>query len=181
MDEGTYGSSLLGQWDRIVNAVEASPWPHQSILDVGAGQGKAEALLREYLNVKPAVVVACEPNPDYADRLEARYDNLIDADVRELAAAILAGFDTVIMADVIEHMPWADGMALLRRIPGQMIVSTPVEADPHPDDPGTPILERHVCQWDLADFLQTGRLDRHWIWQSGTAHVAQHIVRLRPL
>lgn len=175
-----YGSSLLGQWDRIVNAVESSPWPHERILDMGAGQGKAEALLREYLNVKPEWVAACEPNPAYAMRLQARYDQVWTAIYTAQEFPWYGLFDTVIMADVIEHIPWGEGMRVLQAIPGQVIVSTPVDALAA-DNEGVPELEQHLCQWDLNHFNMTGRLDRAWVWQSGQANIAQHIVRLRPL
>lgn len=176
-----FGSSILGQWDRIINAVESSPWPHERILDVGAGHGKAAVLLREYLNVKPSVINAIEPNPDYAFQLQGIYDGPIGiVDARDMEPGDWAPYDTVLMADVIEHIPWGDGMRLLQTIPGQIIVSTPVQPL-LADNEGVPALERHVCEWTLNNFNATGRLDRHWLWQAGTANIAQHIVRLRPL
>lgn len=186
MGEGavTYptGTSHLEQWPRLINAIESSVWPHERILDVGAGHGKAGVLLREYLNVKPLLIEALDADPHAFCHLltgegdGAYQDSWLD-DIREFPDHRLARFDTVLMADVIEHIPKADGMALLNRIPGQVIVSTPVDAEVAAHTAAgeaTPALERHVSQWSQTDFVNTYRLDQWWV------EVGQLIVRLRP-
>jgi 2-polyprenyl-3-methyl-5-hydroxy-6-metoxy-1,4-benzoquinol methylase len=174
------GTSALGQWDRILWAIEGSPHPHQRVLDVGAGHGKAGILMREYLNMKPVLIDALEPNRDaFVHRLKGSvYD-----DVLPILAADFPDFhsyDTVLIADVIEHMSFQAGMKLVESIPGQVIISTPVFPLDAKND-GLPELEHHVCEWTLKDFNRTGRLNRHWIWTPPRApRLGQHIVRLRP-
>jgi 2-polyprenyl-3-methyl-5-hydroxy-6-metoxy-1,4-benzoquinol methylase len=170
------GTSNLAQWDWILWAIESSPWPHEHIMDVGAGYGKAAVLLREKLNVKPKWIDGIEPDWDAFAHV------LVDhgyGEVRACTAQEFDGwdaYDTVLMADVIEHMPLADGLALIDRIPGQIIISTPLVADvaEHAADPDIPDLERHVAQWDIHDFRRTGRLDTYWLREQ------QYIDRLKP-
>lgn len=174
------GTSDLLQWVRIINAIETSRWPHDQVLDVGAGYGKACVLLREMLNVKPSRIVALEPDRRaFCHRLicgngagydETHYETAAEWDDWDR-------FDTVLMADVIEHMPADEGRQVLARIPGQVIVSTPIdpevaEHDQHAAD--IPPLERHVSQWTVRDFYLTGRLSGDWT--VGT----QLVVRLAP-
>lgn len=163
-----YGSSLLGQWEWIVYAIESSPYPHRRVLDVGAGYGKGAILMREKLNVKPEVIDALEPNLDHL--------------VHQLGGGTLYGavsaeraetygryefYDTVLMADVIEHMDQATGMRVLNAIPGQIVVSTPVDALAANNE-GVPELEQHVSQWTLGMFRQVAKLGHrtlaYWNW-----------------
>jgi 2-polyprenyl-3-methyl-5-hydroxy-6-metoxy-1,4-benzoquinol methylase len=170
------GTSNLAQWEWILWAIESSPYPHQRILDVGAGYGKAAALLREKLNVKPCEVGALEPDVDAGVYrwMRSAYSLIAPETAQEFTE--WDRWDTVLMADVIEHIPAPDGLALLDRIPGQVIISTPLDADvaAHAADPSIPDLERHVTQWNPADFQGTGRLDTYFIRNR------QLIVRLKP-
>lgn len=174
------GTSNLAQWEWILWAIEGSPWPHERILDVGAGYGKAGVLLYEYLNVKPVSIDALEPARDalchtlVAEEGPSAYEGTYVTTAQEWEG--WDAYDTVLMADVIEHMPAPDGLALIDQIPGQVIISTPIVADvaAHEADPAIPDLERHVAQWNLADFRGTGRLDTYWLRNQ------QLIVRLKP-
>jgi 2-polyprenyl-3-methyl-5-hydroxy-6-metoxy-1,4-benzoquinol methylase len=174
------GTSDLAQWARIVNVLERSPWPTGAVLDVGAGHGKAGVLLYEYLNVKPERIDGVEPDDALRVMLLARsrYTTVYAQQAQQLEPSVWARYDTVLMADVIEHMPHAEAMALLGLIPGQVVLSTPL-------DPGLeehqrladeiPPLERHVSQWAPLSFVLTGRLHKRFI-EGG-----QLVVHLCPL
>jgi len=181
------GTSNLGQWEKILWAVESSPWPHGSVLDVGAGYGKGAVLMDEYLNVKVERFDCIEPDPSLRQRLvtQSPYMTLYAEPAQKFGSEFFGRYDLVLMADVIEHMTWVEGRALLDVIPGQVVVSTPVDAKvaEHADDADIPDLERHVAQWTLDDFRATGRLDRMWLWHErlgAEQRAVQLIVRLRP-
>lgn len=121
------------------------------ILDVGPGWGKYAVLLREFVDpdAQIAGVEAWEPYIE-RHRLAALYDPIIADDVRNLTAEDLAGYDVVLMADVIEHMPKPDGWEVINRVAGYVVISTP--RDYFSNGPGLPHTEDHVSHWTLADF-----------------------------
>lgn len=179
------GTSNLAQWETILWAIESSRWPHERVLDVGAGWGKAAILLREYLNVKPVVIDALEADVLAWSLRAGLYDHTWHGRVQAFPTDRSGGgdptlswsaYDTVLMADVIEHMPMDEALAVIGRIPGQIVVSTPLVADvaQHAVDPDIPDLERHVSQWELRGFYALGRCEQHWIRHG------QLIVRLGP-
>ena len=145
-----------------------------SVLDVGAGWGKYAVLLREYLNVKPSRIDAVEAHAPYVDahRLRVLYDDVIVGDVVDVADERLAVYDVVLMVDVIEHIDKARAVDLLDRIPGRVVISTPVEW--FDTGPGLPSTEAHVSHWAVDDFVATGRLEAYSEVERG------HIVRLAP-
>lgn len=128
------------------------------VLDVGPGWGKYGGLIREYVD-PDAEVWAVEAWAPYIERhnLAGRYTKVIAGDIRNQPDKLLADFDAVLLIDVIEHLPKDDGRALLDRIPGWVIVSTPRHFFDNPDD--LPPTEAHVSHWVLSDFSETGRLD----------------------
>lgn len=123
------------------------------ILDVGPGKGKYGLLIREYLNPLERLdcVEAWEPYVSEFPWLAAIYDNLIIGDVRDLSNEHLAEYDVVLMIDVIEHMDKEDGLTLLNRIPGAVIVCTPENFFQNPEADEIPT-EKHRSLWELADF-----------------------------
>ena len=137
-------------------AWEAHP---QSVLDIGPGRGKYGLLLREYLGMNLRVD-ACEVEASYrTPLLSAIYHKVYPVDARILSDETLELYDLVLMADVIEHIPKADALALLDRIPGIVVICTPRDYfEQH--IPGVPS-EDHVSHWTVQDFADTGRLDRH--------------------
>jgi 2-polyprenyl-3-methyl-5-hydroxy-6-metoxy-1,4-benzoquinol methylase len=138
-------TSNLAVWPHLLWLVEEAP--HEHVLDVGPGWGKAATLLREYLNVKPLRIDAVEVHKPYVDAhgLTRLYDEVLVGDVLELDPATLAGYDLVLMADVIEHLELAAAMELLARIPGRVVISTP-EAF-FSNGPGLPESETHRSHW----------------------------------
>jgi 2-polyprenyl-3-methyl-5-hydroxy-6-metoxy-1,4-benzoquinol methylase len=176
-----YGSSVLGQWDWILWAIESSPYPHRFILDVGAGHGKAAVLLREYLNVKPHYVDALEPNLHHSVwSYEGSLYRYVEPHLMQDFDA-WSTYDTVLMADVIEHVEVPVGLQVINAIPGQVIVSTPTDAL-ESDNTGVPPLEQHISQWTTDMLLDLARLGRRqpqfFHWPKGDAR--QLIVRLGP-
>jgi 2-polyprenyl-3-methyl-5-hydroxy-6-metoxy-1,4-benzoquinol methylase len=138
----------------LAGTIQPAP---KKVLDVGAGYGKHGVLLREYLDPTPIVhgVEAWEPYVE-AHRLRGIYDELFVRDVLSFTEEELAAYDLVVMGDVIEHFDKADGLALLDRIPGWIVIATP--AVHFNTDPSLPPTERHLSHWTAADFQDTGRL-----------------------
>ena len=141
------------------------------ILDVGPGWGKYGLLLREYVNPK-ATIDAVEMEPSYiTPRLEAIYDTVYKCDVRDFGEGTLeTWYDLVLMVDVIEHLTKEDGLALLERIPGHVVVCTPSEFFQNPD---TVPSEVHRSLWTPEDFGD--RLEVQWVNAQGAV-----LVRLKP-
>lgn len=122
----------------------------RTVLDVGPGWGKYGMLVREYVGSVERVD-AVEAWPGYVTpRLRAIYDHVYELDVRELSVDHLAAYELVLMSEVIEHLPKADGLALLDRIPGRVVITTPCEF--FHNGPNLPPTEEHVSLWELGDF-----------------------------
>lgn len=120
-----------------------------TILDVGPGRGKFGVLCREYVPSLGYIAAVEAWAPYVTPMLYAIYDYVYVKDVRELTDETLAGYDLVLMSEVIEHLPKDEGLALLDRIPGHVVISTPEEFFPSVDYPPT---EKHVSHWTLDDF-----------------------------
>lgn len=166
-------TSNLAVWPTVLWLVHSAD-PHRSVLDVGPGWGKAAVLLREYLNERPVRLDAVEMHAPYIDahRLDRLYDQVHAGDVCDLPDELLAGYDLVLMVDVIEHIPKPRALELLERIPGRVVISTPVEF--FDTGPGLPATEAHVSHWTVDDFTGTGRLEDY------VEQHAQHLVVLAP-
>jgi 2-polyprenyl-3-methyl-5-hydroxy-6-metoxy-1,4-benzoquinol methylase len=144
------------------------------IADIGPGYGKHGLLLHEYLDPTPHVTAVEAWLPYIEDhRLAGIYDAVWPYDALAVAYWRWKQFDLVVMGDVIEHMPKDEALELLARIPGWIVISTPVDFF-HTDE-GLPPTERHVSHWTLDDFMSTGRLHHHEI------SYGAHVVRLSPL
>lgn len=150
-------TSNLALWPDIIAVVDTAP--HKRVLDVGPGHGKASVLLREYLREPPETIDAVEAWEPYvgAFDLAPLYSRVFVGDVTAPqwhlggepvdATEALSRYDLVLMGDVIEHIPEPAAMDLLRRIPGRVVICTPVEFfdnDPHHRHPPT---EAHVSHW----------------------------------
>lgn len=121
----------------------------KTMLDVGPGRGKFGVLAREYVPTLQHIAAVEAWKPYVTPMLYAIYDYVYVKDVRELSDDVLASFDLVLMSEVIEHIPKDEGLALLDRIPGHVVITTPLEFFPSVDYPPT---ERHVSHWTLEDF-----------------------------
>lgn len=165
-------TSNLAVWPWIIQYVHEVP--HERILDVGPGWGKAATLLREYLNTKPEQIDAIELHDPYveAHRLHALYDEVLVGDVCDLDDDELARYDLVLMVDVIEHIEKERAVELLQRIPGRVVICTPVEF--FSNGPGLPESETHRSHWTADDWAATKRVE-----VSGQ-QLGGWVVRLRP-
>lgn len=121
----------------------------RTVLDVGPGRGKFGILVREYVPTLDSIEAVEAWEPYVTSLLQCIYDFVHVQDVRDMPDDRLASFDLVLMSEVIEHMPKEDGLALLDRIPGHVVVTTPEQFFPSVDYPPT---ERHVSHWALEDF-----------------------------
>lgn len=160
----------------VVNLVEQVP--HQHVLDVGPGWGKYATLLREYLNVKPARIDAVEAHKPYVDQhgLAALYDEVLVGDVLDLDADRLALYDLVLMVDVIEHVDLQPGLDLLCRIPGRVVICTPVAF--FSNGPGLPDSETHRSHWTAAEWEWVAE---HRPVEAAYEQLGGWLVRLGPL
>lgn len=121
----------------------------KSILDIGVGSGfYGEMIRRDLPDVK---LIGLEPFDYHNPRWDC-YDFIHKVDVRTWRAGktdCVEFFDLILMIDVIEHMSKEEGLALLERLPGPVLVSTPWHYEQGPDE--NP-LQAHVSEWTLADF-----------------------------
>jgi hypothetical protein len=115
----------------------------QSILDIGVGSGFYGEMIRRDL---PDVRLDGLETFDYENPLWKNYDHIYreDARVRQYEP-----YDLFLMVDIIEHMSIVEGRALLDRLPGYVLVSTPWHYAQGPDE--NP-LQAHVSEWKLVDF-----------------------------
>lgn len=138
-----------------------------SVLDVGIGFGKFGFLLREHLDVRKrryfrhewkARIDGIEVYSDYLTVLHSFvYDNIYVGDIRELLET-LPQYDVIVLADVIEHMPYEDGVRVLKSLFNDhcrkgMVVSYPsvIGSDwKNWDNPH----ERHHHIWTVDQFRQ---------------------------
>jgi hypothetical protein len=115
-----------------------------SILDIGVGSGFYGEMIRRDL---PDVVLdGVEPFFEYDNPRWYCYNSIVPLDAREIDHK---PHDLFLMVDVIEHMTIQEGQALLTRLPGPVLVSTPWHYHQGPDK--NP-LQAHVSEWTLADF-----------------------------
>lgn len=133
--------------------------PHRRILDIGPGHGKYSVLLREYLRQPPETIDAVEAWPAYVEAfdLEVLYRTVIVGSAIDQPVEILENYDLVLLVDVLEHFTLADGTDFLARIPGRVVICTPVEffQNPEADEIWT---EEHRSHWTEADFVEVASI-----------------------
>lgn len=121
------------------------------ILDIGPGAGAYSELLRPLLpHTAFHGIEAWEPYIDKYDLL-TKYDAITVADIREYQFP--RGDYTVILGDVLEHMPEADGRALIATIKAHakhLLLSVPVLHKEQGATFGNPY-ERHVRHWHASE------------------------------
>lgn len=147
------------------------------VLDIGKGFGKYGMLIHEYIGVdnqsrpqhdKPmkmqsrVSIDAVDINPDYSLlHLEQFYDRVVVKDIR-LAYQEFSGYDTILIVDVIEHLPKADGLRIIDWFYKQganVLLSTPrvfFQQALYGSE-----AEHHVSHWTPEDFA-----GRNLIWQN---------------
>lgn len=99
---------------------------HGTVVDIGSGEGGWADLLRA---AGARRIVAVEPDPTAAQAARARYDEVIEHPIEDVAGDVATAADLIVAADTLEHLfdPWD----ILRRLhagarPGtQIAVSVP--------------------------------------------------------
>lgn len=140
--------------------------PPSSVLDVGVGFGKYGFLLREHLDIRKrryskdswvTRIDGVESWKNYLSPIHAYiYNHVFVGDVRELVKQ-LPDYQLIVLADVIEHMSRAAGVALLTALYAKceraMVISFPntIGSDwQHWPNP----LEKHEVVWKAEDFKE---------------------------
>jgi len=114
-----------------------------SVLDVGGGTGTfADKITRE----NNATVMCVEPDQPRADLARARGLNVFTGTVQEFAETTDARFEIAVLADVIEHLPYAAPiLTTIRGLlvkDGRLLVSVP-----------------NAAHWTIRESLLRGRFD----------------------
>jgi 2-polyprenyl-3-methyl-5-hydroxy-6-metoxy-1,4-benzoquinol methylase len=172
-------SSSLLVAPTVLNLIAQVHTPGGPILDVGPGHGKYATLIREYVDPGARISALELWEPYITDfRLDVLYDPVVAGDARRMRAEdYYAQFEVVLLLDVIEHMTLAEGEALLARIPGWIIVSTPRDFFANP--PSCPPPERHVSHWTPQHFETHPRFD--YLDPACLQQWGGIVVRLKPL
>ena len=127
-----------------------------SIVDIGCGAGDYGVYLRSLF---PHLrLIGIEAYEDCRNQQWDRYDRVIIADVRGIE---IPTADCYLLVDVIEHMSREDGLALLGRLDGPVVVVTPrcwpQDADENP-------YQAHVSTWRERDFhFSADRSDERFV------------------
>ena len=149
---------------RVLDILQHIPEVY-SVLDVGIGFGKFGLLLREHLDVRKRRYF----RPEWQTRIDGVeiyskyltpvhgyiYDTIHVGDIQELLDR-LSKYDLIVLADVIEHMPYEDGVKVLKALFNDhcnkgMVVSFPnvIGSDwKNWDNPH----ERHHHVWTVEQF-----------------------------
>jgi 2-polyprenyl-3-methyl-5-hydroxy-6-metoxy-1,4-benzoquinol methylase len=162
----------------VLNLIHQVHKPGGKILDVGPGWGKYATLIREYVDPK-AKITGIELWKPYIvnHRLTHLYDPIIHGDVRTADPSWLSQFPIVLLADVIEHMTLNEGNALLERLPGWVIVSTPRDFFHNPKSCPPP--EKHLSHWTAQAFQAMPRFD--YLDSAMLKELGGIVARLKPL
>lgn len=168
----------------------------QTVLDVGKGFGKYGFLIHEYVGIdhsrKPVkdhtlqsqsrtVVDAVDANADYDFPHTAQfYRRIYWNDIREVYQA-LDYYDVVLMIDVIEHLPKADGIMLARQFLNKgstCVISSPKHF--FQQHLFQSKWEEHLSHWAPRDFRELGHLE-YQNTRSGRIYVISPSKRERPI
>src|SRR5687767_7002879 len=126
---------------------------HDSVLDVGPGEGKYGKLLKR---VQPSARrVGVELDASYVEEYGLRgiYDEVLVMDAARLMDDVRRKFGAVIIGDVIEHMRKSVGVDLLNFLAYRshvIVVKFPVQM--LQDDWHGHVSEAHVSVWNEVDF-----------------------------
>lgn len=118
--------------------LQKTSYPHYRVLDVGAGRGTYEQLLRQ--TMPPSTTwVAVEAWGPYIEnfKLKDKYDIVLQRDVRSIDLFPHDHYDIAFCGDVLEHMTKEEAVALvdkLRSMCGAIIISIPIIHWPQHDE-----------------------------------------------
>ena len=120
--------------------------PNRAVLDIGAGTGKFGRLLKG----KVATITGVEVWGPYITQygLNLQYDTIINSNVLDLDDATLARHKVAIMGDVLEHIKYDQGKALIDRLKhfmDEIYLSIPISVCIQ--DGSVQPFEEHVYHW----------------------------------
>jgi glycosyltransferase involved in cell wall biosynthesis len=119
----------------------------KSILDMGIGTGQYGETIK---GAMPNVLLdGVEIFPKYKNPLWEYYNEVFIGDIREIK---LGEYDMYLIIDVIEHMTIEDGLELLKKLKGNILISTPRDYD-QDEVHGNPF-QKHLSKWTVEDFKE---------------------------
>jgi ubiquinone/menaquinone biosynthesis C-methylase UbiE len=135
-------------------------YPDKKILDIGCGSGKYGILINEYCHSCPPnekekctlEVDAIEVNKAYINSFgktwEAAYNCFYIMDALAFDYE-LKRYDLYLLLNIIDHLTKDDAIALMKRIPGDMLIAVPqtLYQEDHKEDS-----ECHKSFWTRQDF-----------------------------
>lgn len=116
---------------------------HATVLDVGCGTG---SISRIFMETREAQLTGIEPDPQRVAAARARGINVIEGYFDSSSIETLSSFDTVVFADVLEHLPDpASALQLAGRVlkPGGVVIAS----------------IPNVAHWSVRLELMRGRFD----------------------
>lgn len=124
-----------------------------SYLDIGAGAGKYGKMLRDLFNDK-IHITAVEYYPVYIERFDLIniYDNILEIKAQDLINYD-NDYDVIILGDVIEHLPKADGISLISYLIYHckyLLIVYPTGLRQGASEGNE--YERHISYWSDEDF-----------------------------
>lgn len=147
----------------------------RKVLDVGKGYGKYGFLLHEYLGIPEDVKIDRTKSMKEQSRLQIDcvevdedlllphlsqfYREVIVSDIIRSYES-LGTYDLVMMIDVIEHLPKADAIKIVKHFVEQgayVLVATPY--DFFEQERNQSVYEHHVSHWTVKDFRGIGFTD----------------------
>lgn len=144
MAVGTFGAEEV-----VLNFVKG-----RRVLDIGCGKGKYGYLVKMYLETFYGIspeVVGLDVSQNILKDVKEIYDDVVCCDASKLPFRDKS-FDTVIAAEVIEHLPKRNGLSLIReseRVAKNVIITTP-----------SPRVFRyspeHISLWRPSEFRKLG-------------------------
>lgn len=144
-DENWYSGSYPGNRALIFDIIKGLK--PKSILDMGVGTGFYGQIIRKGL---PDVKLdGVEIFPSYRNELWENYNNITIDDIRTVP---LGEYDLYLMVDIIEHMTKDDGLKLLRKMKGPVLISTPRDYDQ--DEVHGNVYQKHLYKWKIEDFAE---------------------------
>lgn len=133
------------------------PLDARRILDLGCGKGLIGYLMISYR--EPEWLVGVDVFPAYLEhcRYHNLYDETICMNLAEDISVLERSFDTIVAADLLEHMPKEAGSRLLDRIAekGRAILAVTASFQENPEYDGNPNMKR-LSSWETGEFQKKG-------------------------